>query len=167
MDTRLPYASKKRTPGKRDVLQTAGGPGRRLLVAAVLAVCLLATEASNAPGFKVVVHPALRVTSLSRAALSSAFLKRTEKWPDGTRLVPVDQLRDSAIREAFCREIHKRGVGVIDAYWQKQVFSGRTTPPVVKANDAEVIAYVRSVRGAIGYVSAKADTSGLQEVRIE
>jgi hypothetical protein len=38
---------------------------------------------------------------------------------------------------------------------------------LTKASDADVVAYVRSIAGAIGYVSAGADTSGLKEIRLE
>ncbi len=158
---------RQRTAGAaraRTALATAAA--RSLLAAATAAALTLGGDAMAA-GFKVVVHPSVPVASLSRAGISSAFLKKTDKWPDGTPLVPVEQPHDSPLRQLFCREVHGRGIAMIDAYWQKEVFSGRATPPLTKANDAEVIAYVRSVRGAIGYVSAAAETADLKEIRIE
>ena len=44
-------------------------------------------------------------------------------------------------------------------YWQRQIFSGRGTPPPIKESDAEVIAFVAANPGAIGYVSADAEVS--------
>ncbi len=71
------------------------------------------------------------------------------------------------MRQSFTREIHEKSVENLDAFWQRQVFSGRATPPPAKASDAEVIAYVRSAPGAIGYVSAGASTTGVKEIRLE
>jgi ABC-type phosphate transport system substrate-binding protein len=138
-----------------------------LVAAASMIVALVVpTHATEAASFKLVAHPSVPVASLSRSAASSAFLKRTENWPDGTPLVPVDQAHDSVVREAFSHDIHNRSVSMIDAFWQKQVFSGRATPPVTRTSDAEVVAFVRSVPGAIGYVTAGTDISGLKEIRL-
>lgn len=137
-----------------------------ILIGAVLSVCTIA-EGAIAADFKVVANPSVPVATLTRAALSSAFLKKTEKWPDGTTVVPVDLSHDSVVRQSFCREIHDKSIAMVDAFWQKQVFSGRATPPLAKANDADVIAYVRSVPGAVGYVSSNADSAGLKLIRVE
>jgi ABC-type phosphate transport system substrate-binding protein len=135
-----------------------------VLGASVIAMLAAGGEAA---GFKVVVHSSVPVATLSRAAVSNAFLKRTEKWPDGSSIVPVDQAHDSPVRQAFSKEILERSVAMVDAFWQRQVFSGHGTPPLTRATDAEVVAYVRSVPGAIGYVSAGADTTGVREIRVE
>jgi len=140
---------------------------RRLAMVVAAGTIMAFVQHVEAAGFKVVAHPSVPVASLSRIALSAAFLKKTEKWPDGTPVVPVDQAHDSPLRETFSRGVHERSVAMIDAFWQKQVFSGRATPPLTKAGDAEVVAYVRSIPGAIGYVSTGADSSGLKEIRLE
>lgn len=59
----------------------------------------------------------------------------------------------AAIRESFSRVIHGRSANQIAAYWQQQIFSGRNIPPEQRSSDDEVIAYVSSTPGAIGYVS--------------
>jgi hypothetical protein len=71
------------------------------------------------------------------------------------------------MRQMFCREVLERSVAAVDAYWQRQVFSGRATPPVTKRSEADVIAFVRGVAGAIAYVSPGADTAGVKEIRVE
>jgi ABC-type phosphate transport system substrate-binding protein len=135
--------------------------------AGVIVALVAPTRAIEAASFRLAAHPSVPVTSLSRAAVSSLFLKKTEKWPNGIPAVPVDQAHDSPLRESFSRDIHERTVAMIDAFWQKQVFSGRATPPTTKGNDAGVLAFVRSVPGAVGYVSAGADIGGLREIRLE
>jgi ABC-type phosphate transport system substrate-binding protein len=142
---------------------------RYVLSAVVVGAAALAVAwtAEARVSFKLVANPSVPVSSLTRAAASKAFLKKTEKWPDGTAVVPIDQARGSSTRESFCREVHDRSTAMIDAFWQKQVYSGRGTPPLTKGSDREVIEFVRSVPGAIGYVSANADTSGVKEIPLE
>ncbi len=133
----------------------------------VVAISLVASVAAAAADYKLVVHPSVAASTLSRATVSSMFLKKTARWPDGTPVAAVDQARGSQVRQAFSREVLEKSVEMLDAFWQKQVFTGRATPPLTRTNDADVIAYVRSVPGAIGYVSAGANTSGVKEVRLE
>ena len=140
---------------------------RHRLVVACGVLFSLTDWSAAASDFKLVANPSVPVTSLSRAQLSSAFLKKTDKWPNGTPIVPVEQGHDSALRVSFCRAVHDKTLAMIDSYWQKQVFSGRASPPLTRASDADVIAYVRSAPGAIGYVSVGADPAGLKVVHLE
>jgi hypothetical protein len=139
---------------------------RPVLLAAATSLLALAAAAS-AGDYKVIAHPSVPVSSLSRATVSSYFLKKIERWPDGTPVAPVDQAPGSSVRQSFSREIHEKSSENLDAFWQRQVFSGRAAPPPAKAGDAEVIAYVRSSPGAIGYVSSGASTTGVKEIRVE
>ena len=80
---------------------------------------------------------------------------------------PVDLAEASGIRKAFSSEVVGKDVATVRSYWQQQLFTGRGVPPVVKASDAEVLAFVASRPGAIGYVSAGAALpDGVKAVRI-
>jgi len=134
---------------------------RPLAILATLVALAAAPAAAAEPDFVVVVHPATPVASLSRAQLSSCFLKKTTRWPDSSPVRPVEPL-DPRLREAFARRVHQRSAAAIAAHWNALIFSGRDLPPLEKATDADVIDYVRTTPGAIGYVSAGADTTGVK-----
>lgn len=127
---------------------------RRALGATVL---LLVTgsvlAAQEAPGYKVIVNAANPETSIRRSDLSDIFLKKATRWPHGEPAAPVDQSTTSAARVAFSKDVHRQGVDTLVQYWQQQIFSGRDTPPRVKLTDAEVMTFVQSSAGAVGYVS--------------
>ncbi|MFI5182916.1 MAG: phosphate ABC transporter substrate-binding protein, partial [Vicinamibacteria bacterium] len=59
----------------------------------------------------------------------------------------------SRVRAAFSKGVHGRSVDAVQNYWQQQIFSGRDEPPRVKTSDAEVMTFVQSNPGGIGYVS--------------
>jgi ABC-type phosphate transport system substrate-binding protein len=122
-----------------------------LLCAASL---MTTASASFAQRVVVVVNAANPVSTLTKNQVASIFLKKTLKWSNDTVVTPVNQERDAKIRDIFSREIHGRSASAMEAYWQIQIFSGKDVPPAVRANDTDVLAFVRARPGAIGYVSA-------------
>ena len=123
-----------------------------------LAVVALAFGAARAEaqGFVVVVNAANPVKSLKNDRVNGLFLKRITRWDDGSPVLPVNLDRASATREAFTRAVHGKSVSAIESSWQQQIFAGREAPPAQRNDDAEVLAFVRANRGAIGYVSESA-----------
>ncbi len=138
---------------------------KRALVLAALSFLLL-TGAAEAAQFKVIVNRAVKSDSLTKQQVSDLFLKKTTKWSDGIAVAAVDQPDSSAVREAFSKEIHGKHASAVKSYWNKQIFSGRDLPPLEKKTDAEVVAYVRSTAGAIGYVAESAETEGVRVVPV-
>jgi len=116
--------------------------------------------------YVVVVHPSQPLSEVSRAKLADLFLRKVGSWESGTTCKPVDQAADSAVRKAFSSGVLKRSVPAVVAYWQQRVFSGRGAPPPQLASDAEVTAYVKANEGAVGYLSAKANLSGLKVLKV-
>jgi hypothetical protein len=78
----------------------------------------------------------------------------------------LDQERTSTVRRAFSQKVHNKDADAVVACWQTMVFSGRDTPPPVKATDASVIELVRANPGAVGYVSETADAAGVKVVAV-
>ena len=140
----------------------AGFPGALLLL-------LLAVQqpAAAQQGFVVIVHPSNSVSSLSGDELARIFLKKTAKWENGSRVEPVDLAASSAVRARFSQAVHGKGTSAISAHWQKMIFSGRDVPPAELGTAAEVIAFVASHRGGIGYVAeGTALGEGVKAIRI-
>ncbi|MCR9133134.1 MAG: substrate-binding domain-containing protein [bacterium] len=126
----------------------------------------VASVALQAQNFKVIVNEANATTSLSKKDVSEIFLKTKTSWDDGSKIVPVDQTARSATRAEFSQEIHGRSVGAIRSHWQQAAFSGAGTAPAERPSDAEVIAFVKNNPGAVGYISADADVSGVKVVAV-
>lgn len=134
----------------------------------VLVVAILLSTADAQPrsddSFHVIVHPSSAVSSLTRAELSAIFMRRTRSWPDGTEVQPVEPPSRSNVREEFSRAIHGKSVAYVTRYWHRVIFSGRGVPPAELPSDAAVIAFVRTHRGAIGYIDR--DTPPGDDVKI-
>jgi len=68
----------------------------------------------------------------------------------GTKLVPVD---NAAAQAEFLSKVVQVDAVKYTALWTKKSFREGLTAPASKGGDAEVIAFVKSTPGAIGYVS--------------
>lgn len=104
--------------------------------------------------FQVVVNDANPMRSIGVDHLERIFLKKTTRWEDGSRIEPVDQAPDRTVRERFSDEVLGKDPSAVKSYWQRQLFSGRETPPPELDSDRQVLDYVASNRYAIGYVSS-------------
>lgn len=138
---------------------------KKLYPIILLLVVALVTEVS-AQSFQVIVNEGNSVSSISKSDLSDIFLKKSTKWEDGSAVTPVDLNARSAVREAFSQEVHGRGVGAIRSYWQQAAFSGAGTAPLERSSDADVITFVKSTPGAVGYISADTDAAGVKVLSI-
>jgi ABC-type phosphate transport system substrate-binding protein len=107
--------------------------------------------------YKVVVNATNPVSTLSRNELSRIFLKKVTSWRDSKPVALVDQRASSSVRESFTKDVHGRQVASVTSYWQQMIFAGRAIPPVEKASDLDVAAFVAANPAAIGYVSASAE----------
>lgn len=123
-----------------------------LLALAALAASALPVVSADA-SFRVIVHPQVKGSQIPRAALTSIFLKQAPKWGDGTAVLPVDQSVRSPVRRAFSGDVLQQGIVEVQVYWQRKMSAG-VVPPPVKASDEEIVSFVASTPGAIGYVSA-------------
>lgn len=110
---------------------------------------LLAQE----PGFKLIMNSARSADTIRRPLLVEVFLKKVSRWGDGVAIEPVDLSTKSPVRASFSKECLGQSVDAVVNYWLKQILSRDARPPVVKSSDEEVIAFVSSQPGAIGYVS--------------
>lgn len=138
-----------------------------LLTAALVLTAAPRLAAAQQGGFVVIVHEANDADVIAAADLSAMYLKKVRRWPAGQEVVPVDLSENLATRESFSLAVHGKSTTAIKAFWQKMIFSGKAVPPVEKASDEDVIAYVRATPGAVGYVSGAAALGpGVRRVRV-
>lgn len=118
--------------------------------------------------FVVVVNAENPVVHLGRSELSRLFLKRTTHWPDGTPVVPFDLSATDPLRNAFTLSVHRKPPEVVRAFWDQEIYAGRSVPPKAHPNALSLLDAVRAERGGIGYVSAGTDLgAGLRELRVD
>lgn len=120
----------------------------RALVAASLSMAALAAHADVV----VVVSAKSAATALTEDQASDIFLGRANSLPGGGAAVPIDQSEGTAARDLFYQKATGKNAAQVKAYWSKQIFSGKGTPPKDGGNDAAVKALVASNPNLIGYI---------------
>ncbi len=125
--------------------------GKLSVLPIVLAGLMLVAGAVEA-GVVVIGNPGLSVSSLSAEEISDFYLAKSTSLPDGTRVKVVDQEEGSPARQTFYSAVIRKNKTQLKAYWAKQIFTGKATPPDVLAGDNEVKAWVAGTKGGIGYV---------------
>ncbi len=117
--------------------------------------------------YKVIVNSKNTINSINKKELSQIFYKKKKKWADGQPIIPIDLTASSNVRAEFTKNIHGKSVAAIRNYWQQAAFTGAGIAPVEKASDAQVIEYVKSHTGAIGYISNSSATSEVKILSIQ
>jgi ABC-type phosphate transport system substrate-binding protein len=140
---------------------------RALVLAAVLAIGVASTAQGDAPAFRVIVNAKEQATRLDRRFVADAFLKKRTHWDDDRPILAVDLKQDTAARDSFSHDVLGRDVASVRRYWAQLVFSGRGVPPPELDSEADVVKYVASHAGAIGYVSAHAELAGVKPVELD
>ena len=141
-------------------------------IAFIVFTCIIATQvpgpaqAQQAATFQVIVNSSNEITSMAVKDVSRHFLKKRTKWDNGAKVNAVDQKGKAKARTTFSKSVLGKSVSAVKAYWQKKIFSGRGVPPPEKSSDSQVIAYVASHPGGVGYVSNGTATSKVKVIKI-
>jgi ABC-type phosphate transport system substrate-binding protein len=145
---------------------------RHVAIAAALSIALSAlsvtvsAEQATPRAYIVIVHPANQHSLVRRTFVADAYLKKISRWSNGKIVHPADLDYGSPTRKAFSESVVGRSVAAVRAYWQQRIFGGLDVPPPQFHTDFEIVSYVLSDEGAIGYVSSQADLRGTKVVGI-
>jgi ABC-type phosphate transport system substrate-binding protein len=94
----------------------------------------------------VIVNPALNLTADD---IKNIYTGEKE-LAESTKIRPQD---NSSAREEFLKKVLQLDVAKYESLWTKKSFRDGINPPTVRATDADVIAFVKSNPGAIGYIT--------------
>lgn len=130
-----------------------GRAARAAVIGLVLVGCIAAANAATDLPFKVIVNARVQGKRIHKETLKDIFLRKTTRWGDGAPSQPVDLGLTSQVRLEFINSVLGYSAVAVQQYWVSQITKGNRPPPVKKSED-EVIAFVASQAGAIGYVSA-------------
>jgi ABC-type phosphate transport system substrate-binding protein len=126
------------------------------LAATLIVIALAGTRpAAAADSFKVIVNSRMTGRTVSRETLSQVYLGKVERWGDGKPIAAVDLSTTSPVRAAFSQTVLGMSVVSVRMHWTRTMV-GDHFPPMVRSTDEDVIAFVGTRTGAVGYVSADA-----------
>lgn len=126
-----------------------------LLALVVMSPGRASTAASG--DFKVIANPQVAGDSVDRDFVRDAYLKKSTEWGNGDTIHPIDLASKFRERDRFTEQVIRKTPAQLRTYWNQQIFSGKGVPPPEADAVADVIDYVVSTKGAIGYVPVDVD----------
>lgn len=102
----------------------------------------------------VIVNIRSGVATMTRNEVINLFFGRSRQFFNGIEALPVDLSDAHSDRARFYQLLVGKDLAQVDAYWSRQVFSGKTRPPPKLATSEEVVKWVIANPGGIGFVDA-------------
>jgi hypothetical protein len=131
---------------------------RRLLLLCMTSWLLLQPAAEVRAELVVVVNARCGVAAMTRNEVVNIFFGRSRQFFNGVEAQPVDMLDTHPDRARFYNALLGKDLSEVNAYWSRQVFSGRAQPPAKLGTPEEVLKWVVSHPGGIGFIElSKAD----------
>lgn len=100
----------------------------------------------------VITHPS-GPDSMDATQVRDLFIGRSKQLPNGQSADPIDLAEGQPLREEFHTKVTGRSQAQLNAFWSKQVFTGKGQPPRTLDSTSAVKAAVASTPGAIGYIN--------------
>jgi hypothetical protein len=136
---------------------------KRILTMLMLGAALAAAPVSAAD-VQVIANTSV-AGELSAADVKDIFLG-TKESVGGTAVVPV-LASGGAAHEAFLKAYVGKSDQALRNHFKSLVFTGKGSMPKSFASEAEVMKYVASTKGAIGYVSGGAELAGVKKISVK
>ena len=134
----------------------------------IVSMLLLGVALAAAPAFAADVQVIANTNvsgDLSAADVKEIFLGAKDSV-GGTAVVPV-LASAGPTHEAFLKTYVGKSDQALRNHFKSLVFTGKGSMPKSFASDAEVIKYVASTKGAIGYVSGGAELAGVKKLLVK
>jgi len=133
-------------------------PIRHLFLVLVMSWLVLQPAAEVRAELVVIVNARCGVAAMSRNEVVNVFFGRNRQFFNGVEAQPVDMPDTRPDRARFYSGLVGKDISEVNAYWSRQVFSGRMQPPAKVNTVEEVLKWVISHPGGIGFVElSKAD----------
>jgi ABC-type phosphate transport system substrate-binding protein len=140
----------------------------RYLSFVLLAVLLCGFAATNvqAAGVVIVANNSVPESTINAGTLQKIFLGKKSSWSDKTKIVPV-MIKSGSARNSFLKSVMKKSDNEFNTFWMQNIFAGKGTPPKTFNKESELVNFVSSTPGAVGFVSAGTSTSGVKTILIK
>lgn len=127
-----------------------GGP-RRLLRLGLLGL-FFALWSEPAQLQELIVHQDILQPGLTQNEARIYFTLRLQNWPTGQRVKVFVLADDHELHRDFAKQVLGLFPYQLRSIWDRQVFSGTGQAPITVVDEAEMLKFVATTPGAIGYL---------------
>jgi ABC-type phosphate transport system substrate-binding protein len=112
-----------------------------------------------------IIHPNNSNAPISQQDIKNIFLGKKTHWDNGNRIKIVVQKRGHAHDSLLKNTIGMTSVSFRN-YWRKRVFTGSSRPPKTFKSDSDVVAFVASKPGSVGYINSESKHFGVKKLQV-
>jgi ABC-type phosphate transport system substrate-binding protein len=122
--------------------------------------------ASTEEAVVIIANENVPTSSLSIHEIRNIFLSKKTRWRGSSRIKFV-VLNGGDVHNDFLKSYLGKTKSQYDNYYKNLVFEGKGKAPRAFSTEAEVVSYVSSTEGAIGYVSSGTNTQSAKIVIVK
>lgn len=134
---------------------------KNILLKTLLMSCSFSVFADVA----VIVHPS-NSNTINESFIKKVFTGKVKSFDNGDSVIAINQESDTKSVEEFNEKLLNKSASQLKAYWSKQIFTGKGTPPKEVSNDNEVIKLVSTNPNLIGYIDASTVNDSVKVVGV-
>jgi len=101
----------------------------------------------------VIANDSVKLNAISPTSLNRIYAMQIKTWPDGTPIkVFTFHTHSKTYKDFVLNQAHLQPPQ-LERHWKRLLFTGMGKAPVEVSNNEEMIEFVKSTPGAIGYVT--------------
>lgn len=124
-----------------------------------LGVFMFFVNTSVAEEVLVVANKSVPTDALNPDDVKNIFLGNVTKWNNNDTITLVVS-KNSDVHESFLKKFIKRNSSQFTNVWKQNLFTGKGRIPKKFDSTEELVEYISSTKGAIGYVSVNTQING-------
>ncbi len=109
----------------------------------------------------IIANKDLPIEKLDKSEISAIYLLKKKHWENGDDIMPINLPATADARARFTAQIFDSTPEKLGSYWDKMLFKGES-PPVTQNSEQAVVLFVERIKGAIGYVETKPQSSQIK-----
>lgn len=125
---------------------------RRTLFACTMFFWGIQSATSASGELAIIVNASNPSGEITVEQAANIFLGKSRRLPDGTKVIPIDQLEGEGPRAEFYDKVVQKSQSQLNSYWSRQIFTGKGQPPFAVTSDSEVLEFIAANPNMIGYV---------------
>ncbi len=136
-------------------------------VQAIFAMLLLFIVATGSvfADVSVIANKGMGIDSITAKEVKKIWLGKSKSL-GGTSVKLSDLPQGNTSRDHFYANVVNKNEKYLKVYWAKIVFAGKGAPPKSFASDADVVSWVASTPGAVGYVDNSVTNDSLKVLAV-
>lgn len=132
----------------------------------ILFLLILILSSSAMAETAVIINESVAADELSISDVKQIFMGKKRSWDNGDIIVAA-ALTSGDTHEIFLKKFIEKSRMQFRTYWKKLVFTGKAQALNEFSSESDLVAFVASTKGAIGYIDSATPHQGVKVVKIK